>query len=363
MKITRYIFILSCLVIQLLAQRATAVEMCRYEVKDHNIPLGISLYIFTHSAIEEGSTWYLKFYNRNNDIKRIGFTIQQDPVFPFYYKGQMLFGSRRILEEMVQPNNRSYWDKMRLYNDTGQSVNISNMSIKISYEKHGAYQIGLKKDFTLAAYSQVNIPGNYSRREFVKDYFDWTNSYFLSLHPALRYYFYDLGKSGSSNASDSADPDNPKYGCNNGPEELCSEAVSWYYYDHKVVIFDYQDGTAYDFRDITNHYQMRRQFMWSDRLYCYKDGQWIRRVPWGDDPADNWDDLPNWDPSTIYDPQPGDYFVRVPDGEVTGHSMMMIKWDDANAKADVINGLLPVYLRKVTIKPDRRYCVGEIPAL
>ena len=170
----------------------------------------------------------------------------------------------------------------------------------------------------------------------------------------------DIGKSGSSGVGDSASADNPKYS-SDLEHPLCSETVSWYYYETGVEI---DTGTAepYDFQDTAYHVELHDAFQDAGRLYCFHSGreEWIRKNRSYD-----------WVYGDTYEPQPGDYLNRRNQpGTNNGHSMMMVEWDSLGGVATVMDGPWNINFREVNVliheqrsDPDRRYdyCVGRIP--
>jgi len=220
--------------------------------------------------------------------------------------------------------------------------------------------IGYVANRTLASgTSSIYISGLLGRREHIKDQFGWSNTEFYALPPSLRYFFYDIGKSGSSGAADSVSASNPKYASGTS-KALCSETVSWYYHEHGVSFRDHLfPWLTYDFEDITSHSVIHDHFKKGDRLYCYHFGrdQWIKR-----------DRFYNWVYRDTYQPQAGDYLDRRPsdptDGD-DGHAMVVITWDDESNIVETIDGPYNINIRPVDIRAEEDdgtdYCVGRIP--
>lgn len=210
-----------------------------------------------------------------------------------------------------------------------------------------------------SGYDKFYLSRYTGRRNYAMDYFNWTIAEFYSLPTALRYMIYDIGKSGSSGTADSVDFDNPKYEASTA-KNLCSETVSWYYYQYNVRVSDTVTGNTYDFRDVTSHEQIHDAFKNSGRLYCYHIGrdQWILR-----------DRNYNWVYSGTYQPQAGDYLDRRPSDPSVGddgHAMMLIEWNDATNEAIAIDGPYNISFRPINIRNAELngtdFCVGKIPA-
>ena len=151
----------------------------------------------------------------------------------------------------------------------------------------------------------------------------------------------DLGKSGSDGAGQDPFGANPKYGAR--IDNLCSEFVSWYYYEAGVSV----NGVSV--RDIFATQQLHDLFEAGGNLYRYNSGT-------------NLQAFVHPETSAKYTPKPGDYLERRgPDG--AEHSMIIYRWlpgDPAAAKTNdrynravVLNGPWPVTLRLVHIHQDR----------
>ena len=149
----------------------------------------------------------------------------------------------------------------------------------------------------------------------------------------------DLGKSGSDGAGD-AFGTNPKYG--GRVDLLCSEFVSWYYYQAGYVI------GGENFRDITSTEQLDDAFYAAGRLYYYHLGRqlWL-----------------HMDTGVAYTPRAGDFLERR-GANGAEHSMMMLRWDDVRKEATVINGPWPVTLRTVKVdeleRSGKDFRIGRI---
>lgn len=144
---------------------------------------------------------------------------------------------------------------------------------------------------------------------------------------------------------------------------MCSETISWYFYEYGVQIVDLVTSAIYNFGDTNSHVQMHDAFLAAGRLYCYHASQnaWVKK-----------DSAYNWVYGSTITPKPGDYLDRRDsDGDPSngddGHAMMMAKWDAATLLATTIDGPWNINFRDVDIDAEedagqRDYCVGRIPA-
>ncbi|MCI5144174.1 MAG: hypothetical protein D3923_01300 [Candidatus Electrothrix sp. AR3] len=328
-----------------------------YEVKASMKPTDLIIDLKVKSQpIHNNFTRYIEFKNNNNESKYVAVAFLKDSYLR--YTGHVTTEGLDILADICEENNRSYWDKMYFVNLGGSTaLDIDWMEIWIAYGNHSSpwepnMMIGaVTNKYSNEGNDSFYVSGYTGRRHFVQDYFGLSDSKFLNFPKSLRYFLYDLGKSGSSGIK--FNPDNPKYGLTGS--NLCSETVSWYYYEYDEHI------SSFNFKDIQSHAVMHDIFKETDRLYCYHLGrkQWIKK-----------DQNYNWVYSDVTRPLPGDYLDRRdsdPDSSVdNGHAMMMLAWDQTNLTADVIDGPSPVALRKVDVdteeENDRDYCLGIIPS-
>jgi hypothetical protein len=136
--------------------------------------------------------------------------------------------------------------------------------------------------------------------------------------------------------------------------------VSWYYHEYGVAFSDAEDPSiTYDFKDISLHSVIHRQFKKGDRLYCYHDArdEWVKR-----------DRDYNWVYGDTYLPRAGDYLDKRPSDPGNGddgHAMVLIEWDDATGIAQAIDGPFNINILPVNVRADEDagtdYCVGRIP--
>lgn len=318
----------------------------------------------------------LKFKNRKNFVKSMWIDFQKQS--GAVYEGKPYYGDISILEEMAEPNKRTYWDRMYLYNNGDlRTLNIKWMEIWITYGNHAAHAngdwdpeilIGYETNKTLkAGYSTLTLSNTAGRNRYIAKKFLYGKTSLLSNYPyALRRIIYDLGKSGSSDSTDSSSSVNEKYGLT-GPA-LCSETVSWYYYETGVKVVDqwHSPGTVYNFRDITSNKTMLTQFHRANLRYDYSPstGKWHFMHKSG---ALNM--------GVTYKPKPGDMLDRMSlkwnakaRKWVTNyeHAMMILKWDDRAKVAYVIDGPFPVAVRKVpvgqlTSSGAKKFAIGKLP--
>ncbi len=332
---------------------------------DMPIDLRIDLTLDT-SPIHNNFTRYLTFINMAGREKSVAVSFTKSS--SLRYEGAVTSAGLATLQTLPEHNNRSYWDNMYFENHGGStSLDIASLTAVIEYKKTDC--VGSRKATAIIAYTlnkeldsghdSFYLPAYSGRMVDALNHNGWTWSEYFALPSALRSFINDLGKSGSSGASDSASATNPKY-ASGGEHALCSETVSWYYYDMGVEIQDAVTGDIYDFLDITAHTELHNQFKDSDRLYCFHSGreEWIRKNRSYD-----------WVYGDTYEPRPGDYLNRRNQpGETDGHSMMMVEWDSHDGKATVIDGPWNINFREVPVlsheqRSDNQYdyCVGRIP--
>jgi hypothetical protein len=211
------------------------------------------------------------------------------------------------LKSLVNTGNRSYWDRMFLENRGGRTtLPIERLQIIMRYQNPP----GLS-------------PGHLNHAEI-----------------PIRMVAEDLGKSGSDGQGQDQYGSNPKY--RGDIDNLCSEFVSWYYYEANVKV----NGRS--LRDITGAQQLHDLFKAEGTLYRYNSGTHLQ-------------DFVHTETDERYTPQPGDYLERRgPDG--AEHSMIMYRWlpgepsaansHDRYNRAIVFNGPWPVTLRLVRIHED-----------
>jgi hypothetical protein len=258
------------------------------------------------------------------------------------------------LKSLVDTGNRSYWDRLFLENRGGRTtLPIKQMQITMRYQNppgrspdhlnHAEipivdWPIGMK---LLAGYDEICLD-EFARRSR----YAWAGVE-ASDPDVIRMAADDLGKSGSDGEGQDQYGRNPKY--RNGIDNLCSEFVSWYYYEQNIKV----NGKS--LRDIINTQQLHDLFKAEGNLYRYNSG-------------DHLQDFVHAETNQRYTPQPGDFLERRgPDG--AEHSMIMYRWlpgdpDAANShdrynRAIVFNGPWPVTLRLVRIHEDEKRVDSE----
>ena len=334
------------------------------EESDKPTDLRIDLTLRTR-PIHNNFTRYLTFENLAGDEESVAVAFTKSS--RLVYEGHVTADGLATLQTFADHNNRSYWDTMSFENKGGStSLDIESVTVKIDYDNSVsgkeptatiAYTVNKELD---SGHDSFRVPSQRGRRVYARDSFGWSLSEYYALPPALQLFISDIGKSGSSNADDSESDDNPKYS-SDLEHPLCSETVSWYYYETGVEI---DTGTAepYDFQDTHYHVELHDAFQDAGRLYCFHSGreEWIRK-----------DRSYDWVYGDTYEPQPGDYLNRRNQPETTnGHAMMMVEWDSLDSVATVIEGPWNINFREVDVliheqrsDPDKQYdyCVGRIP--
>jgi len=263
------------------------------------------------------------------------------------------------LQSLVNPGNRSYWDNLYLESRGGTtSLPIKHLKIVMIYDDppgsspHGSRHVVNGLDLSLVNHAEIPIVdwdinmtlfSGYDKiilNEFRKrTLYQWAG--ITDEDPDfVRAAIEDCGKSGSDGSDQYGS--NPKYG--GGIDNLCSEFVSWYYYEHGIKV----NGKS--LRDIAGAQKLHDLFKAEKKLYRYNSGTSLQNFVHAETGA-------------VYIPKSGDYLERRgPDG--AEHSMIMYRWvpkDPAAAKADdqlnqalVVNGPWPVTLRLVKIHKDEK---------
>ncbi|MGD9221984.1 MAG: hypothetical protein PVH22_01985 [Desulfobacteraceae bacterium] len=258
------------------------------------------------------------------------------------------------LKSLVDTGNRSYWDHLFLENRGGRTtLPIERMQIIMRYQNppgrspdhlnHAEipivdWPIGM----TLFAGHDEICLDEFARRSR----YAWAGVE-ASDPDVIRMVADDLGKSGSDGNGQDQYGQNPKY--RDRIDNLCSEFVSWYYYEQNIKV----NGKS--LRDIVNAQQLHDLFKAEGNLYRYNSGTRLQ-------------DFVQAETNQRYTPQPGDYLERRgPDG--AEHSMIMYRWlpgdpgaansHDRYNRAIVFNGPWPVTLRLVRIHEDEKRVDSE----
>lgn len=264
------------------------------------------------------------------------------------------------LKSLVDMGNRSYWDRMVLENRGGKTtLPIDRLQIIMRYQNPPGFSpdhlnhaeipivdwnIGMN---LLAGHDEICLD-EFARRSR----YAW--SQLVQTDPiVIRMVAGDLGKSGSDDEGQDQYVRNPKYG--GRIDLLCSEFVSWYYYEANIKV------NNRSLRDITGAQQLHDLFKAEGTLYRYNSG-------------DHLQSFVHAESNEPYVPQPGDYLERRgPDG--AEHSMLMYRWLPGNPgatnshdrynRAIVFNGPWPVTLRLVRVHEEEKndgkdYWLGKI---
>ncbi|GAB6907933.1 conserved hypothetical protein [Desulfosarcina cetonica] len=253
------------------------------------------------------------------------------------------------LKSLTDTGNRSYWDRMFLENRGGRTtLPIDRLRIVMRYQNPpGLSPSHLNHaEIPVVDYS-VGMSLLAGRDEICLDEFARRSRYAWAgieeTDPAvIRMLAADLGKSGSDGRGQDPYGQNPKYG--GAISLLCSEFVSWYYYELNIKV----NGKS--LRDITGTQQLHDLFKAEKTLYRYNSGTRLQAFV-------------HAETNQEYTPKPGDYLERRgPDG--AEHSMIIYRWlpgdpgasntHDRYNRAIVFNGPWPVTLRLVRIHEDEK---------
>jgi hypothetical protein len=283
----------------------------------------------TEQPIHNNFTRYLSFQNYQGRTKRLAVAFRKRSGLTWH--ADSFPDGIDTLRSLADTDNRSYWDTMLLQNRGGSTeIRIGHLLIVMHYEDTAP---GCQRDIpivdtdinrTLAAGTSSTGLDPYAR---VSRY-TWAGLDF-SEHPVALQAARDLGKSGSDGQDQYGA--NPKYGAD--VSLLCSEFVSWYYHESGLVVGDR------NFRDIVGTGELHSIFESAGQLYRYHSGSkraFIHSVT-----------------EDVYQPRAGDFLERRAGGKAE-HSMIMLRWDDTNKEATVINGPWPVTLRRVRVQYDER---------
>jgi len=251
------------------------------------------------------------------------------------------------LRSLADTGNRSYWDRIFLENRGGSTtLPIDRLQIIMRYQNppgispshlnHAEvpivdWRIGMS---LLSGYDEICLDEFARRSRYAWSGIEETD-------PAvIRMVAEDLGKSGSDGQGQDQYGSNPKY--RGEISDLCSEFVSWYYYEADIKV----NGRS--LRDIVATQQLHDLFKAEGTLYRYNSGVHLH-------------DFVHKTTNERYIPKPGDYLERRGPGGAE-HSMIMYRWlpgdpsatnaHDRYNRAIVFNGPWPVTLRLVRIHED-----------
>ncbi|WP_045115121.1 hypothetical protein [Plesiocystis pacifica] len=295
----------------------------------------------------EHNNWtrHLSFKNHDGEYKRwkLDFSRKSDRLYSAEFPDGF-----EVLNSMIEPGGRSYWDSMYLENRGGRTeLPLAHLLVELHYEDpagnsprdmdHSKIPIldGAITSTLRAGNHKVALNGLARRSRYAWAGVDSSHS------SLVRRVARDLGKCGSDGPGD-AFGKNCKYG--GAVKLLCSEFASWYYYQEDIEI------GGEDFRDIVGTQKMHDAFVAADRAYRWHNGRkaWIHKRT-----------------EAEYIPKAGDFLERRgADGDAE-HAMIMLRWDAANREAIVFNGPWPVTLRRVKVHEEeidkgKDYWVGRI---
>jgi hypothetical protein len=297
---------------------------------------------------------YLTFQNHDGQYKRLAVAFHKTG--PLRWEVESFPNGIDTLCSLAEPGNRSYWDRMYLESRGGSTaLPIERLKIVMRYTnpagdspdgiKHGEIPVvdwSVRK--TLPAGDHMIGLSTYA----LYSRFAWAGVSDSDLQ-VVRMAAEDLGKSGSDGKGQDHYGNNPKYGA--GLENLCSEFVSWYYYQAGIKV----NGKSV--RDIVGTQKLHDLFKAEGKLYRYNSGT-------------NLQAFVHATSGVRYTPKPGDFLERRKDNKAE-HSMLILRWlrgepGTANYnRAVVINGPWPVTLRLVRIHEEevdlgRDYWLGRI---
>ena len=251
------------------------------------------------------------------------------------------------LRSLVNTGNRNYWDRIYLENRGGRTtLPIGHAKIVMRFQDPpGSSPAGMNHAEIPIVDWPIGMQLYSGTDEICLDEFARRSRYAWagtseSDPRVVRMVAEDLGKSGSDGQGQDQYGSNAKYGGEIG--YLCSEFVSWYYYEADIKV----NGKS--LRDIVGAQQLHDLFKAEGTLYRYNSGSSLQAFVHATTGA-------------RYTPQPGDYLERRGPGGAE-HSMIMFRWlpgdpsapssGDRFNRAIVFNGPWPVTLRLVRIHED-----------
>lgn len=318
------------------------------EADPGRLPTGLSVALVLGQAAEAPVSLGVRFVDASGARTEVALALAE--VAPLTYVGEADAAGVEALAGLVQNGRRSGWDEVWLLGP-GETLRLSSVELNLDYEHHQGewetrYRIHQEAMLTLGS-EPVALSNDAGREAWLLEALGWTEARLAATPWAFQAMVHDLGKSGTD-GSDAHDP-NPRYG--DSGRNLCSETVSWYYYESGVELVQAGRGDVEDLRDVVAHDQIREAFRGAGRLYCYDAEQqaWV-----GDDGA--------------VSPAAGDYLDRLSTSDEVndGHAMMIADWDEARGVATVLDGPWPVSLRTVRVhrqvsSGEHRFCLGRLP--
>lgn len=342
--------------------------------KKENYPLAPEIILeLSEQIASRNFSRYLTFESASGERKRlkVRFRHKEDLI----WEATDFPNGLAALHSLVDPGNRELWDHIYLENRGGRmSLPIRHLKLVMVYDNppgtNPKVSDHLIDGMDLAEINHKRIPlvdweinmelltgfDRISLDEFrIRTLYKW--AHISEADPEfVRAAVRDFGKSGSDGFDKHGK--NPKYG--GQIRLLCSEFVSWYYYQYGIQVH------GKSLRDIEGTQQLHDLFEAEEELYAYKD-------------EGETGGFFNTKTGERYLPQPGDYLERRgPNG--AEHSMMIYRWlpkdptswndSDREDMALVINGPWPVTLRLVRIERDeanesgdnypKQYFVGKV---
>jgi hypothetical protein len=316
------------------------------QTAEENYPLEPTIILDMSAQPAHASfTRYLTFQNYAGQRKRLKVAFRKTG--PLRWEIESFPDGIGVLRSLVDTGNRSYWDHMYFENRGGRTtLPIARLQIIMRYTNPAGLS---PSHLNHAQIPIVDWPIGMSlldgNDEICLDDFARRTRYAWAgidegHPPVVRLVADDLGKSGSDGQGQDPYGSNPKYG--GAIDLLCSEFVSWYYYERSITV------NGKNLRDIVGTQQLHDLFKAEGNLYRYNSGTHLQ-------------DFVHAKTGDRYIPKPGDFLERRgPDG--AEHSMIMYRWlpADPNAsnshdrypRAIVLNGPWPVTLRLVRIHED-----------
>jgi hypothetical protein len=307
----------------------------------------IKLEMFEQPA-HSSFTRFLTFENHFGQRKRL--TVAFQNTGDLQWEGSFPDGIDN-LKFLADTGHRNYWDRMFLECHGGStSLPIERVKITMCYEPPGddfMSEIEIVnwpiRMWLLSGYDEICLD-EFARRSR----YAWADVN-AGDPEVVRMVAQDLGKSGSDNQGDDRYGVNPKYNTPNAPlQDLCSEFVSWYYYEAGIKVNG--KSLSAGLIDIENVRGLHNLFEAEGALYYY-------------DSSTNVQAFVHPETKVHYTPKPGDYLERMEEN-TTQHAMILFRWllgnpNAANAqrynRATVFNGPGPVTLRLVKIHEEEMY--------
>jgi hypothetical protein len=320
-------------------------EFTMSNIAESSYPLEPKIIIDMSKAPAHSSfSRYLTFENYKGQKKRL--KIQFHKTGSLRWENELFPDGIDVLRSLAKKGNRSYWDRMYLENRGGSTtLPIKRLKIIMNYEdpagsspshlNHGEIPIvdwSIDMDL-LSGHDEICLD------EFAKrSRYRWAG--LEDSDPIIiRKITENLGKSGSDGQGQDQYGANPKY---DSRINLCSEFVSWYYYELGIKINGKKLSAL---RDVDATQDLHDIFKKEKKLYRYNSGT-------------NMQSFVHSENNNPYIPKSGDFLERRKSNKAE-HSMIIYRWlpSDPNAsnsaerynRAIVLNGPWPATLRLVHI--------------